>query len=506
MAKTQKSKTAAKKSSAKSSKATTTKKTAKTSSKTAAGKAISKATKKTAAEQDGASKKSSKKASSSKAKAKTTASKTGSKRTASKGQDAKAAKDGAEVKGGKPTIPKEHTLQKKLIQLGMSKGFVTYDEVNEHMPEDVISSEQIDRWLSALGEQGIEIVDSASDAKAKANEASAAASKSTDSVADIAAKQKKEEQEEEEDYSYSRTSDPVRMYLRKMGSVSLLTREGEVEIAKRIEEGERRMLAAVLNSNVAVEKLIEIGEELKAGNLRVKDVVKDIDDDEVEFDEKWHTERVYKVIENVQKLEKENRRLVEKLNERGLSEVKKKKQRDAIDVNKAAMFEALSDLQLNKTIVDRMVANLKSIIVKLDKAESDVRVAEERVGLSTKEIRKALRELREGVAGQERATELEPADWPSQRSEQFEEMPTALIKMRPTRSSRRSSSRFTPTLLPKTCEIDVPSTLSPGRENGGESQDPSWSRRTSDWSCRSPRSTPTAGCSSWISSRRATSA
>ncbi|MCG8418697.1 MAG: RNA polymerase sigma factor RpoD [Proteobacteria bacterium] len=286
--------------------------------------------------------------------------------------------------------PKEQALQRKLIELGMSKGFVTYDEVNDHMPDDVISSEQIDHWLSVLGEQGIEIVDSANSANARSSEAAPAP---TDSVADIAAKEK-EEEEEEDDYSYSRTSDPVRMYLRKMGSVSLLTREGEVEIAKRIEEGERRMLAAVLNSNVAVEKLIDIGEELKSGNIRVKDVVKDIDEDEVEFDEKWHTERVYKVIEKVQKLEKENQKLHEKLAERGLSEVKKKKLRDGVAANQETMFEELSDLQLNKSIVDRMVATLKSLIVKLDKGEAEVRSVESRVRMSTKEIRKTLRELR----------------------------------------------------------------------------------------------------------------
>jgi RNA polymerase primary sigma factor len=186
--------------------------------------------------------------------------------------------------------------QRKLIAIGKTKGFVTYDEVNDHMPDDVISSDQIDEWLSALGDHGIEIVDSAGAGLQLKGGAAKVATADDPSVKSVSAIKEKEEEEEDE-YSYSRTSDPVRMYLRKMGSVSLLTREGEVEIAKRIEEGERRMLQAVLNSYVAVEELIDLGERLKKAKIRVKDVVKDIDEEEGEFDEQWHTDRVVRVIE-----------------------------------------------------------------------------------------------------------------------------------------------------------------------------------------------------------------
>ena len=132
--------------------------------------------------------------------------------------------------------------------------------------------------------------------KAKSTKKEAEAAR-TKTVAELKADKKKED--EEEDTSYSRTSDPVRMYLRKMGSVSLLTREGEVEIAKRIEEGERQILQAVLNSNTAVGELIDICDRLKTQKARVKDVVKDIDEEDAEFDEKWHTDRVVKVLDRV---------------------------------------------------------------------------------------------------------------------------------------------------------------------------------------------------------------
>src|SRR6185436_16909655 len=130
-----------------------------------------------------------------------------------------------------------------------------------------------------------------------------------------------EKEQEEYDAQYSKTNDPVRMYLRKMGSVSLLTREGEVEIAKRIEEGERRVLQTVLNSPIAIEELLDLSEKLQKEKIRVKEVIKDVDEEDAEFDEAWHAERVVKVLEKVRRITKENEKLVEKNDEKGLSEV-----------------------------------------------------------------------------------------------------------------------------------------------------------------------------------------
>src|SRR5438132_9109042 len=154
--------------------------------------------------------------------------------------------------------------KQQLITMGKAKGYLTYDEVNDHMPDEVISSDQIDDWLSSLGDEGIEVVDSATSVKVSP---AAAAPK----VPEILDEEEKKEEEEDDDFDggYSKTNDPVRMYLRKMGSVSLLTREGEVEIAKRIEEGERRVLQVVLNSSTAVEEILELGNKLKSQKIRV---------------------------------------------------------------------------------------------------------------------------------------------------------------------------------------------------------------------------------------------
>src|SRR5688500_1795454 len=157
----------------------------------------------------------------------------------------------------KASASSKETEKKKreLISIGKAKGFLTYDEINDHMPENIVSSDQIDDWLSTLGGEGIEGVDSATQVKVGEKHPGVPGAEPVEEEAEAAAEKDGQaapaEPEEEED-GFSKTNDPVRMYLRKMGSVSPLTREGEVEIAKRIEDGERRVLQVVLNCAVAI--------------------------------------------------------------------------------------------------------------------------------------------------------------------------------------------------------------------------------------------------------------
>jgi len=283
--------------------------------------------------------------------------------------------------------------QEQLIELGKSKGFLTYDEVNRHMPDNVTTPEEIDIWLGSISEEGIEIVDSADNAKASKAEAAEGKGKSKS--------KSKDSDEEESEEANTRSSDPVRMYLRKMGSVSLLTREGEVEIAKRIEEGERQVLASALRSTVAVDELIAIGERLERGEVRVKQMVKDTEEEDVEFDEKWHVERVVGVIDRIQKLQKESMKAIEAANKKGLSESKRKKLNEESETLSATIFSELCDLRLNKAAVELVVANLKGEVHKIFAAEKGIRDCESRAGMVAKDINKTIRDLR----GDEAATE-----------------------------------------------------------------------------------------------------
>ncbi len=304
-------------------------------------------------------------------------------------------KNGAAAASKKSAAAKESEKKKReLITMGKAKGFLTYDEVNEHMPESIVSSDQMDDWLSAFSGEGIEIVDSSSKLKVtEKNGESEEADEDSDEVETTASK--KEEAEEEEDADgYSKTNDPVRMYLRKMGSVSLLTREGEVEIAKRIEDGERRVLQVVLNSSVAIEEILQLGDKLRKQKIRVKEVVKDADEEDAEFDEQWHIERVCKVIDKVRRLFKEAEKFQEKLDVKGLSEASKKKWKQSITDLRQEILDALQEMRLNKKQIDKIVLKLKAFVTRIEQANREIIDCEHKAGMSLREFRKTLREIR----------------------------------------------------------------------------------------------------------------
>ena len=150
---------------------------------------------------------------------------------------------------------------KKLIDTGKEKGYLTYDQVNDLIPHDVHSPEDLDDLLTTIGTQGIDVLEGP---------------KLPSSTLD----KKFDESEEGEDVeldltpgALEKTNDPVRMYLREMGTVPLLTREGEVEIAKRIERGQLRVLKALSRSPIVIRELLAMGEDLKKGVRSIKEVV-----------------------------------------------------------------------------------------------------------------------------------------------------------------------------------------------------------------------------------------
>jgi RNA polymerase primary sigma factor len=309
----------------------------------------------------------------------------------------KPAKNGAPGAAPKKASASKESERKKreLITMGKAKGFLTYDEVNEHMPENIVSSDQMDDWLSAFSGEGIEIVDSSSKIKVQKGEAAEAESEEDEEEETAAAAAKKEEAEEEEDADgYSKTNDPVRMYLRKMGSVSLLTREGEVEIAKRIEDGERRVLQVVLNSSVAIEEILNLGDKLRKQKIRVKEVVKDADEEDAEFDEQWHIDRVCKVIDKIRRLWKEQEKVAEKLDAKAVSEQTRKRYKKQITDLKQEILDALQEMRFNKKQIDKIVLKLKELVERIEQANREIIGCEHKSGLSIKELQKTLREIR----------------------------------------------------------------------------------------------------------------
>jgi RNA polymerase primary sigma factor len=171
-------------------------------------------------------------------------------------------------------LPKEdaetrRTRLKNLIKLGKERGFLTYSEINDHLPDDLVDAEQIEAIISTFGDMGIQVYDQAPDQE------TLLIASDTQPVA-----QPDEDVEEQAeaalstvDSEFGRTTDPVRMYMREMGSVELLTREGEIEIAKRIEDGLRHMILAISACPTTVREILDLADKVEKDELRIDEVV-----------------------------------------------------------------------------------------------------------------------------------------------------------------------------------------------------------------------------------------
>jgi hypothetical protein len=176
------------------------------------------------------------------------------------------------VAGPAPTPEDAETRRtrlKNLIKLGKERGFLTYSEINDHLPDDLVDAEQIEAIISTFGDMGIQVYDQAPDQETLliASDAPPVAQPDDDV----------EEQAEAAlstvDSEFGRTTDPVRMYMREMGSVELLTREGEIEIAKRIEDGLRHMIQAISACPTTVQEILDLADKVEKDELRIDEVV-----------------------------------------------------------------------------------------------------------------------------------------------------------------------------------------------------------------------------------------
>src|SRR5690606_9450726 len=173
--------------------------------------------------------------------------------------------------------------------------------INDAIPDEDVSPDQMDSVLMALERQDIRVINESQAPPPPSEEPPLSDSPVKERLSASAKKELAAEA------AYGRSNDPVRMYLRRMGSVALLTREREVEIAKRIEEGEFEVLDAILDSNVAVQEILNVGEQLRAHKLRVKDIIRETEEEEQEFDEEEAERWVLKLIDKVKRLDKKRR-------------------------------------------------------------------------------------------------------------------------------------------------------------------------------------------------------
>jgi len=175
--------------------------------------------------------------------------------------------------GQQPIDPEiRRTRLKGLIVQGKERGFLTYAEINDHLPDDMLQSDQLETIVSMIGDMGIRVYDEAPDSEALL------LNENAPPVADEAAVEEAEQALSTVDSEFGRTTDPVRMYMREMGTVELLTREGEIEIAKRIEEGLKHMVQAISACPMTIAGLIELSEKIENNEIKVDDVIDGLTD------------------------------------------------------------------------------------------------------------------------------------------------------------------------------------------------------------------------------------
>ena len=277
----------------------------------------------------------------------------------------------------------------RLISMGKQKGFLTYDEVNDALPSDIVSLDQLDDIMMMFGAMDIEVVDSA---------------KAGRLPSEVGRERQPQQADDDDDGPaepidltpgpVGRTEDPVRLYLREMGRVALLTREGEIALAKRIEEGKNQVTVAILSTNLALERFRELRELLRSGDISIKEVV---DVNEEEFTEEKEIELTRTVVNafgGVDRLLRERDQLVNKARKlkaktgggkapRGKAKGKikepawKKLETQAMDRNRKVL-EKLRALNIGNQIIDRedgdparrgLVQRLRDLLDDVERAE-----------------------------------------------------------------------------------------------------------------------------------------
>ena len=282
---------------------------------------------------------------------------------------------------------------KQLVYDGKQKGYLLYDEVNDVLPSEIInSSDDIDELFTMFDSVGIEVVDS-EEQKYQSDAPGPGFQK------DFAEEQEASEQEPE---NYAKTYDPVRMYLREMGVVPLLTREGEITIAKRIESHKEFLIRAISQAPIAVKEVLALGQRIKKNKNLLPNFFHLLEDEynEKNLDTKYR--QVQHVMERISKLDDEYVKLKEKM-KKIVSKAAINRYKEKVDQNRGKVSKYVQQLQLNDQQRGRIIRKIKELLTRLDEWENEIkhlrssldqgRKSEER----KKDIRHQVRELHDGI-------------------------------------------------------------------------------------------------------------
>ena len=271
-------------------------------------------------------------------------------------------------------------LIKDLIAEGREKGFITLDDINNHLGDDPVSSEQMEQIFSVFSEMEIDVVDS--DKKENLNNREFNPEFEFDLEGEL----------DLDPGIDNSTDDPVRMYLREMGSIELLTREGEVDVAKKIEDGQLELIEIFSNSDLIIQYLIDLNKRLKTYKIRARQVVSGLDDDDnVIEDEEVATRKLIDVLELLKKHFEKVKRIENRLG----SSRNKKKDLDEIETQRKACREIICGINFNSRQLELMCMEMFNHKSKIDLTYRQMERQACNFNLTVDELKKLFNELNE---------------------------------------------------------------------------------------------------------------
>jgi RNA polymerase primary sigma factor len=287
--------------------------------------------------------------------------------------------ESASGRGGKKESSKE---VKKLIDLGKEKGYLTYDDVNDMLPAEAVSPDQIEDVMSIFGEMDIEVVDS---------NQRVTLGGAGDEISDDDEEEKEHETDGDGD-AVGKTGDPVRMYLREMGTVSLLSREGEVEIAKKIEKGENQVLHEVLTSPLALTFILALGDKLANHEIRVREIIKDEGEEDSESldDDELHERRLLEQIGKIRRTVNDRDKINKQLDGKRISARRRETLLASLSKFQDKVVAGLKALQLNRKQTEAIAEGLKRAMERMQSLERRVKDFEHKIGKPGPEIVKMI--------------------------------------------------------------------------------------------------------------------
>ncbi|MGB3400369.1 MAG: RNA polymerase sigma factor RpoD [Candidatus Deferrimicrobiaceae bacterium] len=276
----------------------------------------------------------------------------------------------------------------ELLEKGRAQGFVTYDELNSALPPDILTGDQIDDVMGIFGENAIEVVDVFQKVPLSGE---------NKLIGEEEAQEEEAQEEEEEEVDYAggiKANDPVRLYLKEMGSIPLLNREGEVNLAKRIEDGDRAIMAAVKSCSIALDELFQIGEKLKSGELQIRDVIKDLDEDSSDEEEVQAQEKVLRVVGRVKKGMQSARELEQRLRKGKIPEKERAQMKKKVGVLYGRVEELIQEIHLKERQIEAIGDKIRRFADTIDQAEGRILDCVERTRLPEKELLVLIRKVR----------------------------------------------------------------------------------------------------------------